>query len=328
MKSVKAWPALDSFRLLAVLLVVVNHTSPLADCTVAGDFWLTRVLARVAVPFFLMTSGYFLSPNGWHGTRRQLKKLCLLYGISVLLYLPLNLYNGGFDGPLDFLKKLLIDGTFYHLWYFPAAILGILTARRLSCLGPRAALIAAGGLYLVGLGGDSYYGLAAQVPMLKVFSDGFFTVCSHTRNGLFYAPLFLLLGAAGRTWSRRISVPGLGLSLLAMSAEGLSLRALGVQRHDSMYLLLPLCMVFLFSLLLDINQGQRQELRTFSALVFLLHPWCIVLVRGAAKAVGLGKLLIKNSLLHFCAVLALSLLVSTVCFLMTTSIRSAGRKQG
>lgn len=224
MKSVKAWPALDSFRLLAVLLVVVNHTSPLADCTVAGDFWLTRVLARVAVPFFLMTSGYFLSPNGWHGTRRQLKKLCLLYGISVLLYLPLNLYNGGFDGPLDFLKKLLIDGTFYHLWYFPAAILGILTARQLSCLGPRAALIAAGGLYLVGLGGDSYYGLAAQVPMLKVFYDGFFTVCSHTRNGLFYAPLFLLLGAAGRTWSRRISVPGLGLSLLAMSAEGLSPR--------------------------------------------------------------------------------------------------------
>ena len=30
-----------------------------------ADFWLTRVLARVAVPFFLMTTGYFLSRNHW-----------------------------------------------------------------------------------------------------------------------------------------------------------------------------------------------------------------------------------------------------------------------
>ena len=250
MKAVeKNLPTLDLFRLAAVLLVVMNHTSPLADVSAAADFWVTRVLARVAVPFFLMTTGYFLSRGGWAGVGRQLKKLCLLYGACILLYLPVNLYAGSFGGPADFLKKLLVDGTFYHLWYFPATILGIVIARWLSRFGLRIALPAAALLYLIGLGGDSYYGLVSQVPLLRSVYDGIFTLCGYTRNGLFFAPLFLLLGAAGWRWSRRTALAGLLLSLAAMSAEGFCLYALGIQRHDSMYLMLPLCMACHFSLL-------------------------------------------------------------------------------
>lgn len=83
----------------------MNHTSPLADVSAMADFWLTRVLARVAVPFFLMTTGYFLSRNHWAGVGRQLKKLCLLYGVCILLYLPVNLYAGSFTGPADVLRN-------------------------------------------------------------------------------------------------------------------------------------------------------------------------------------------------------------------------------
>ena len=303
-------PALDLFRLAAVLLVVMNHTSPLADVSATADFWLTRVLARVAVPFFLMTTGYFLSRDHWAGAGRQVKKLCLLYGACVLLYLPVNLYAGIFTGPADVLRKLLVDGTFYHLWYFPATILGVVIARWLSRLGLRVALPAAALLYLVGLGGDSYYGLVSQIPPLRASYDGVFTLCGYTRNGLFFAPLFLLLGAAGMRWSRKLSLTGFVLSLTAMSAEGLWLHRLNVQRHDSMYLLLPLCMVCLFSLLLGGNGGACRKVRTFSTAMYVIHPLCIVLVRGAAKVLGLEEMLIGNSLLHFVAVLALSALLS------------------
>lgn len=325
MSTAKKYPVLDWFRLLAVLLVMMNHTSPLADFTATGDFWLTRVLARISVPFFMMTSGYFLSRDHWQKAGRQLKKLCVLYVISVILYLPLNIYNGGFDGPVTFLKKLLIDGTFYHLWYFPATILGVVIAMYLSRFGLRIALPVAGILYLIGLGGDSYFGLVTQLPVLNSFYSGIFTVCAYTRNGLFYAPLFLLLGAAGQNWSRRTSMIGFGISLLAMSAEGLLLHSLDAQRHDSMYLTLPLCMVFLFSLLLKVNQGQRRELRSFSTLVFILHPWCIVLVRGTAKVLRLEKFLIENSLIHFLGVLALSILISSICFLQPKRARPTAR---
>lgn len=87
--------ALDLFRLAAVMLVVANHTSPLVSVSPLWDFWFTRVLARVAVPFFLMVSGYFLAKDQWRRTGVFLKKTCLLYGAAVLLYLPLNWYNGG-----------------------------------------------------------------------------------------------------------------------------------------------------------------------------------------------------------------------------------------
>ena len=56
----KEYTGIDLFRLSAAFLMVAIHTSPLADVSETGDFILTRVLARVGVPFFFMTSGFFL----------------------------------------------------------------------------------------------------------------------------------------------------------------------------------------------------------------------------------------------------------------------------
>lgn len=306
--------ALDLFRLAAVVLVVANHTSPLASVSPLWDFWFTRVLARVAVPFFLMVSGYFLAKDQWHRTGAFLKKTCLLYGAAVLLYLPLNWYNGGY-GPAEWVKKLLLDGTFYHLWYFPGVILGVLVARGLLRLGPRTALTAAGLLYLVGLGGDSYYGLTCQLPALEALYGEIFQIFAYTRNGLFFTPLFLLLGAAGVRWSVRTSAAGLCAAFAAMTAEGLWLHGLQVQRHDSMYMLLPLVMVCLFSLLLGLNRGERRSCRKLSSLIYVLHPWCIVLVRGGAEVLGLEGPLVENSMGHFLAVLASSAAASWALWL-------------
>ena len=139
-------------------------------------------------------------------------------------------------------------------------------------------------LYLIGLGGDSYYGLTAQLPALDALYGGLFRLFSYTRNGLFLAPLFLLLGAAGVRLGRGISALGTLLSLAGMSLEAFWLRAQGWPRHDSMYLFLPLTMLFLFSLLLSGGRGQDRTARRLSLLIYLLHPWSIVLVRGAAKA--------------------------------------------
>lgn len=233
---------------------------------------------------------------------------------AVLLYLPLNWYNGGY-GPAEWVKKLLLDGTFYHLWYFPGVILGVLVARGLLRLGPRTALTAAGLLYLVGLGGDSYYGLTCQLPALEALYGGIFQIFAYTRNGLFFTPLFLLLGAAGVRWSVRTSAAGLCAAFAAMTAEGLWLHGLQVQRHDSMYMLLPLVMVCLFSLLLGLNRGERRSCRKLSSLIYVLHPWCIVLVRGGAEVLGLEGPLVENSMGHFLAVLASSAAASWALWL-------------
>ena len=306
--SMKKWAALDWARLGAAVLVVCNHTSPLASFTDAGDFFLARVLARLVVPLFLMISGYFLERSGWSSVRALLKKTVLLYVIAIMLYLPLNFYAGQLTP--DFFRRIVTDGTFYHLWYFPALLLGVLLAKGLRRLGLWAGLAAACVLYLIGLGGDSYYGLTAQVPGVESLYGAVFQGFTYTRNGLFYVPLFLLLGAAAPQMSRRKAALGTLTGLALMTAEAFWLRSLGVQRHDSMYVFLPLVMVCLFSWLLAVNAGERRQLRSLSALVYLLHPWCIVLVRGAAGGLGWDRWLVENSMIHFAAVALMSFALS------------------
>ena len=48
-------------------------------------------------------------------------------------------------------------------------------------------------LYLIGLFGDSYYGLAEQLSGVRCFTHSFL-VSDHTRNGIFFAPLFFRAG--------------------------------------------------------------------------------------------------------------------------------------
>ncbi len=315
-----AYTGIDEFRLAAALLVITIHTSPLASCSETGDFFLTRVIARVAVPFFLMASGFFLISQYARDAGRLwafLKKTAVLYGISIAVYLPLNLYNGYFSGKHflpELIKDLIFDGTMYHLWYLPASMLGAGIAwYAVRRLGFKKALIVTLGLYAAGLLGDSYYGIAEKLPILSVFYQNLFEITDYTRNGIFFAPVFLVMGgmaaeeaARGESLSLQICGAGLGVSFLLMSCEGLLLRKLGIQRHDSMYLFLLPCMYFLFRLLLFRRGSRKERIRTWALLIYIIHPMMIVGVRLLAKLTGLESLLIQNSLVHFLAVSALS----------------------
>lgn len=308
----RALPALDWFRLAAAILVVTIHTSPLSGLSAGADFWLTRVAARIAVPFFLMVSGYFLALHHWQHLRNFLGRTLLLYGAAILLYLPMNLYDSGFSS-VGWLRAVFWEGTLYHLWYFPALFWGTLLSWLLLRMGNRCALAGAIFLYLIGLGGDSYYGLAARLPALKQGYDLLFSLTEYTRNGIFYVPLFLLLGAQGIRLRTGTALTGFCLSLAGMSAEAFFLRSLDAQRHDSMYLLLPVCMIFLLALLLNGNRCRSHAARDLSLLVYLIHPGCIVAVRVLARLTHSWDILVESSLPHFAAVLVLSL--SAACLL-------------
>lgn len=312
-KSWNGYTGIDCFRFAAALLIVAIHTSPLASYTQTGDFILTRIVARVGVPFFLMTSGFFLiRPYQQNRDRLKqfVKKTALIYGAAILLYVPVNLYNGYFsgDGLLPrLIQDLVFDGTLYHLWYLPAAILGAVIAWRLAKRYSRPMALAIGGLlYLVGLFGDSYYGVIEDIALVKGFYGLLFQVFDHTRNGLFLAPIFFLLGGMLGEGKQALSLGkslwGFGISFVLMLAEALTLHHFQVQRHDSMYLFLLPCMYFLFSALLHWRGARMSLLRDSSLLIYLIHPMVIVTLRLVSKKLGLQELLVENSLAHFLAV--------------------------
>ena len=303
---------IDWLRLAAAILVIAIHTSPLADFNETGDFILTRVLARIAVPFFFITSGYFLLSR-YHDSDRKLrhflKKTGWIYGASILLYLPLNFRNGYFSQSQllpELLKDLIFDGTMYHLWYLPASMLGMLIAWKLvEKLDFSKGLVMALLLYLVGLFGDSYYVVVEKLPLLKAFYDRLFELFDYTRNGLFFAPVFLMLGGFIADERRKLSSveAGVGflISLGLLLAEALILHRHGFQRHDSMYVFLLPAMYFLFHLILLWKGRRIPLLRPASLVVYLIHPLVIAAVWRFSS---------QNSLFHFGLVCLLSLLFS------------------
>lgn len=339
---------LDDFKWIAAFLVVAIHTSPLESVSGNADFVLTRILARVAVPFFFMITGYFVlyaAREKQHNMTRilaSIKKTGLIYLAVTLLYLPIQLYKIVKE-PADpaallgkVLKAVFFDGTYYHLWYLPAVMLGLLLCYGLLSWGRRAAFICAGLLYIVGLLGDSYYGLAEQIPLLKNGYDAMFRAFSYTRNGLFFAPLFLLLGYEMAVWNRGEKRGGKGswcramlVCLLLMCAEGLLLHSYDYQRHDSMYVMLPFVMVCLFRYLL-LCEGEGHERGSFylngPMLVYFLHPMIILVLRGFVKVTKLTFLL-KVSPVYYLAVAAGSFLAAYVCFMLFSFVRGNGKRR-
>lgn len=319
---------LDGFRVVSALLVVAIHTSPLGSLSTDADWFLTRVIARIAVPFFFLSTGYFsreILENGKLGKRLQ--KLCLLYLASIVLYLPLNIYMGDFHRISigTCLRKLLLDGTFYHLWYFPAVIIGLILLRAaVRILGWKYAGVLAGVFYCIGLGGDSWYGLLENISGIKQIYKFLFTFMDYTRNGLFFAPFYLWLGGSLAKWEadKAACTVGLLLSVCLMFTEAILLRHLGICRFDSMYLFLVPVSVFSFALLSAKEQKSRRTYRVFSLMVYVLHPWCIVALRFAARMLGLWSLLVENRLSAFFAVCLMSGLISAMGTAIWVKIRS------
>ncbi|WP_426093315.1 hypothetical protein, partial [Escherichia coli] len=89
--------------------------------------------------------------------------------LATLMFLPLALYSQtiGFDLPVGTLvQALLVNGILYHLWYFPALITGsLLLTSLLIHVSFKKVFWLAAGLYLIGLGGDSWFGLIQQTPI-------------------------------------------------------------------------------------------------------------------------------------------------------------------
>ena len=175
-------------------------------------------------------------------------------------------------------------------------------------------------LYGIGLLGDSYYGLVLSVPVLASIYDGIFTVCEYTRNGLFYVPVFLMLGCmlAGKRANLRRNGLAFGLSMAAMITEGLILYFLRWQRHDSMYIFLIPAAYTCFGFLLaycrrvGVPPALGLRMRNIAMIMYVLHPLVLFGVRGMDKILGLHGSLNGNGLMMYVLVTLISAAVSSV----------------
>lgn len=165
------------------------------------DMTFNNVIARICVPYFLFITGYFISnkENGY--IKKYIWVLIKLYLIWWFIYLPLGylylyIHPEVLNGiSISFIEALIISlvyvGSFYHLWYFPAVIIGLLIVDKVKDFNYKWVMLIAILLLILGAT-ETYYGLLPLV--IKRVLDFYYNTFHTTRNFLFFGFFYLWFG--------------------------------------------------------------------------------------------------------------------------------------
>ncbi|WP_430609840.1 membrane-bound serine racemase VanT [Enterococcus sp. DIV0876] len=330
---------IDQFRVILAMMVIAIHCLPLHDIWPDGDLLITLTLFRIAVPFFFMISGYYvfsdLATENRYPARRKIlifiRKQCHVYFWAILIFLPLSLYSQMIRADLsigDFFHMLFVNGTLYHLWYFPALILGSLLMMVLLMWLPfKGVFLICISLYVIGLGGDSWYGLIDQHPISPIY-PAIFQWLGGTRNGLFFTPMFLLLGIIAKKNRTHQWVTSnffyLSISLLCLLFESYFLHHFSTPKHDSMYFFLPFVMFFLFPIIQQWRPRMIwKEPRKCSLWLYLLHPYAIAVTHYLSRKI----ILLQNNLLNYFVVISLTFVLVHCLLLLHKRLQPSERNR-
>lgn len=307
---------LDVSRFIFALMIIAIHIYPLSFISETLDYMVTRVMFRIAVPIFLMITGYYVIPKTVENKKSIInytKKILKLYLISMLIYLPINIYNGYFRNLsiLKLIKDIFIDGTFYHLWYFPALILGLWIVYLLVIkLDKKYVCGIVSLLFIIGILGDNYYGLIKNINILNSIYKFIFTIFEYTRNGLFYTPIFIYMGYLISDSKLKISnknnVYLMLVFLILMMLEGGILYYFDIPKHSSMYFFLLPLSYLTFNYLISYTKGSNKNLRNIANWIYVLHPLFIVVVHFMERLPIIGKI-VSNSLVNYVVVVILTI---------------------
>lgn len=305
---------LDLAKMIAAIWVVAIHIGPFSEINQYLDYFLVYVFGRLAVPLFFTITGYFVLSYG-DGSNKKiisfLKHIIFLYLFSIILYLPLTLHNGiGSITLINIIKVFIFDGTMYHLWYFPALIIGlIITYNLLNLLGAKITTIICFLLYIIGVFGDNYYGLIKEITIIKDVYDCIFYFSSYTRNGVFFAPLFLLLGYLIRYKNpeKKVNILLMVCSLFMLVMEGGIVELFALSKHGAMFFSLPVCLWTIFPLFLYGLKANTRFISDMATGVYIIHAWVIAIIFRIFRSTSLGLLG------KYILVLIFSVLLSIIC---------------
>ena len=189
----------------------------------------------------------------------------------------------------QYIKDFFFNGSYYHLWFLPALLFGMCIVYFLrSHFSMRMTIGISMVLYLIGMAGNIYPEVLESIPGISTVYDAYTSIFSTTRNGFFFAPIFLSLGAYYAQHRREVShnskmtLLGFVVSFAGLCIECFYLRKAGFM-HDlaSMYLFLIPAVSFLFAFLLQLEWRDRpiyKMLRILSLLIYVSHIMFVVVL--------------------------------------------------
>ncbi len=217
--------SVDFAKLFFCSCILFLHAGAYHD--VAYGDYLQKTLLSLAVPFFFVTSGYFLGVRIWTSGMEELGKIVFRYEKRLLFpYIAFLILNSCFSAYDLYVSgesfnwtilRLVRAAIFYPpgaLWYVWASLTGILILyilvkkagiRRTCAIG----LIC----YCAGLLGNSYCFLLNGLGIQRMV-DLYLKVAVSTRNGLFVGFPLILLGMMLAKYRQRFSEKKVNLSVV------------------------------------------------------------------------------------------------------------------
>lgn len=273
--------SIDWFKIILALFVVLLHLDILTGRIPWLGFLLCNGLFRIAVPIFLVISGYyFVSIDS--GTK--LKKWCFrlgsLYLIWMLIYLPLWIDTASV--PI----KIIIG--YDHLWYLIGTLFAGVLLYVVRKLNDRSLLGISLFLFLIGFSMQ----WIGNLHLLNGKSDVLFNYIPLYRNGLFFCFPFMTIGFLLQKSAHKIvKVPTVYAVLSAVAVllleACLTYRLTGpgevLDLLLSLYIVAPLCFLYVRSIRVD---GLSKDIASFSIGIYLFHLYVIHWARPRQDALG------------------------------------------
>ena len=263
---------IDLIKFLCAILVFIIHVSPfygeISGLPLLVTFGLQHYIGRLAVPFYFVCSGFFLFRKMSFDNMNTDR----IKGYCFKILRLIGTWN-----------ILLFIGWTEHLWYLGATVVAVILLSlcfHFRIKYSRICLLA-GLLYMIGLLGDSYYGLLVPLENIAFFRYLFRSyefAFETTRNGVFMGFIFILMGAG--LSHHEITIKPLtaairfAVSMIGLFAEICLLKYLDIPKAYNMYIFMIPAVYFLFVFAYTIrlrDSGKYRHLRSIGMLVYFMH---------------------------------------------------------
>ncbi len=293
--------SLDLMKLICAVLVIAIHVPLLgtgSDNLVVQEvgYYIQQCFTRIAVPLFFACSGYLLYRKttldsfSLKPTKKFLLGILRLYLIWSVIYLPLSIQRLSQGDAttqqmvLSYFQDFFFTGSFQHLWYLPSLMVAVILVSLLlrAHAKPSVIVVISFALYIVGLLGQSWFGLIAPLQDAAASRweviQNIHSVILTTRNGLFegfaFVSIGMLFGFFDFKISRNKALAGFIISMVLLLAE-----ACVVKQYDmaldinslNMYLMLLPSVFFGFAFFAKLEFSKKHSIKIIQPLSSMMY---------------------------------------------------------
>lgn len=279
-------------QFIFAILVIMLHSSRLFQND-AYHFIQKSIFSRMAVPFFIVCSSFFVRAKTSQDSNYQkkyIKNYVKNYLIWSTIFIPYGLfYFSSFSLPptlipLGLVVALFYTGLCYHLWYIPAFLTGTyLVNSVLKKASLRYTIFFFFILFTFG-SIETYSAFLENTKLLSLYSS-YASIFFTSRNGLFFTPIFVCVGYLLYDYSERFIFTQhyfikLLVAFLFLCLEGLIIFPNQGFDKNFLFTLIPFSM-FLFNWAIRTELFRDKsfyKLKQLSTLYFFIPPIFIELI--------------------------------------------------